>query len=398
MTSLPLSAPYTLARDEGHWQRIAALYEVEPGPTNLEYGYFGRMTRTVAQAYHQHIDAINRCNSLPVRQHFEAVGSVEIRAAVAQLLQAPDESVAITQSASASLLSLIRNYNRLQPGDQVLVSDLEYPSVQNAMRWLAGARGVEVIEITHAHPASHDGLVQCYREAFERHPRLKLMPLTWVTHRTGLVMPVEPIVACAREHGVDVVLDGAHALGVFEVPLERLGVAFAGFNLQKWMGAPLSLGVLYVAPGRLADIDPDMGEDRYPLDDIRSRAPYGTPNIPAWMTLPTVIAEHQAMGGSAVKGARLAYLRDLWVKPAREIEGIEVLVPDDPRLYGAITSFRFTRHVDQVAMARRLLEEFGLFTVARDGSACGDCIRVTPGFTTVPGDLQRLVAALRSLA
>src|SRR5471032_3659548 len=107
-----------------------------------------------------------------------------------------------------------------------------------------------------------------------------------------------------------------------------------------------------------------------------------TPNIPALMTLPRIFEEHLAMGGSAVKGARLKYLRDLWVKPARELEGIEVLTPDDPRLYCGITSFRFTRHQDQQQMVERMLEQYNLFTVARAGSACGPCIRITPGFTT----------------
>ena len=61
----------TLARDEEYWQRIAAGYEVEPGPINFEYGYFGRMTRTVVQQYQQHIAFINRSNSLHARQQFE---------------------------------------------------------------------------------------------------------------------------------------------------------------------------------------------------------------------------------------------------------------------------------------------------------------------------------------
>ena len=224
------------------------------------------------------------------------------------------------------------------------------------------------------------------------------MALTHVNHRTGLVMPVEAIARVAREHGVEVILDGAHALGQIDFDLERLGIKLAGFNLQKWIGAPLSLGVLYIAPDRIDAVDADMGELRYPQDDIRSRAPYGTPNVPAWLTLPTVIDEHQAMGGSAVKGARLNYLRDLWARPAREIDGIEVLTPDDPRLYCGITSFRFTRHADQAAMARRLLEQFNLFTVARDGSACGPCIRVTPGFVTPPEEVGLLVKALQQLA
>ncbi len=398
MNDLPLSEPSLLARDEGYWQRVASRYDIEPGPINLEYGYFGRMTRTVAEHYQAHIAAINRAGSLPVRQHFEQVGSLEIHAAVAELLQVPVNTVALTQSTSASMLSLIRNYNGLRPGDQVLISDLEYDSVKHAMRWLAQNRGVEVIEIRHPHPATFDNLLDSYRQAFERYPRLKLMALTYVTHRTGLVMPVQAIAACARAQGVEVMLDGAHALGLVDFTLDQSGVDFAAFNLQKWIGAPLSLGVLYIAEARLQAIDPDMSEANYRRDDIRSRAPCGTPNIPAWMTLPTVFAEHRAMGGAAVKGARLSYLRDLWVEQVRPLPGIEVMTPDDPRLYCGITSFRFTRHPDQAAMARRLLDEHNLFTVAPEGSACGPCIRVTPGFTTTPDDLQALVRALHELA
>lgn len=388
----------TLARDEEYWQRIAAGYEVEPGPINFEYGYFGRMTRTVVQQYQQHIAFINRSNSLHARQQFEEQDNLRIHADLARLLQVAPETVALTQSASASLHSLIRNYNALKPGDQVLVSDLEYDSIQNAMRWLAHNRGVELIEISHPHPTSHDSLLHTYENALMRYPRLKLMVLTHVTHRTGLVMPVQAIAAKARAAGVDVMLDGAHALGQLDFRLDELGVAFAGYNLQKWIGAPLSLGVIYIQQDRLQAIDPDMAALDYLSHSIHSRVPYGTPNIPAWLTLPTVFAEHQAMGGSAVKGARLKYLRDLWVSQVRELDGIEVLIPDDPRLYGAITSLRFTRHRDQQAMTQRLLDEYNLFTVARDGSACGPCIRVTPGFTTTPAEVGALVEALTALS
>ena len=386
------------ARDEAFWQRVASRYEVEPGPINLENGYFGRMTRTVVEDYQRQIAAINRSNSVYVRHQFDQVDSVLIRDQLAAMVQVPAHEIAITRCASESLQSLIRNYNALQPGDQVLISDLDYISVQSAMRWLAKSRGVEVIEIQHPHPATYENLLDSYRTAFESHPRLKLMALTHVTHRTGLVMPVQAIAAWAKTHRIDVILDGAHALGQLDFKLDELGVAFAGFNLQKWIGAPLSLGFIYIAQERLTDIDPDMGDSRFAIDDIRSRAPYGTPNIPALMTLPRVFEEHLAMGGAAVKGARLNYLRDLWVKPARELSGIEILTPDDPRLYCGITSFRFTRQADQQQMVERLLEEYNLFTVARDGAACGPCIRITPGFTTSVAEIETLVRALRELS
>ncbi|RON23196.1 class V aminotransferase [Pseudomonas brassicacearum] len=385
------------ARDEFFWQTFADRYAVEPGPINLENGYFGRMSRTVVEEYQRNIELINRSNSVYVRQRFEQGEIQQVRAQLAELVGVPAEAVALTRNASDGLQSLIRNYNRLQPGDQVLFCDLEYDTVKGAMRWLARHRGVEVIEINHPHPASFDSLLASYRDAFARYPKLKLMALTHVTHRTGLVMPVQAIAAAAKEHGVDVILDGAHALGQIDFKLDELGVAFAGFNLHKWIGAPLTLGFIYIAPERLADIDPDMGEMHFPITDIRARTPYSTPNIPALLTLPLVFEEHQAMGGSAAKSARLNYLRNLWVRAVRELPGIEVMTPDDPRLYCGITSMRFTRQADQQPMVERLLNDYNLFTVMRSGAASGPCIRITPGLTTTAAHMQLLARALTEL-
>ena len=386
------------ARDEHFWHAIAQRYDVAPGPINLENGYFGRMTRGVAQDYQRQVDFINRSNSVHVRQRFDGTQSLEIRAHLADVLKVEPASIALTNRASDALQSLIRNYTGLQPGDQLLICDLEYHSVEYAMRWVAQQRGLEMIEITHAHPATYESLLNGYRAAFAQHPRIKLMALTHVTHRTGLVMPVQAIIELAKEHGVDVILDGAHALGQIDFDLPGMGVAFAGFNLHKWIGAPLTLGFMYIDPQRLADIAPDMGSQHYPEPDIRNRAPYGTPNIPAWLSLPKVLQEHLDLGGSKAKGERLRALRDLWVREARTLPGIEVLTPDDPRLYCAITSLRFTHLDDQQPMVERLLKDYNLLTVARNGSACGSCIRITVGMATTRDDIHQLIRALRELA
>ncbi|MFL1418288.1 aminotransferase class V-fold PLP-dependent enzyme [Pseudomonas fildesensis] len=385
------------ADNELHWQAIARRYELEPGPINLENGYFGRMSRAVQAQYLEHVAFINRSNAVHVRQRFEQGDNEEIRRQLAELIEADPESVAFTRNATEALQSLIRNYNRLQPGDQVLISDLEYDTVKGAMRWLAGYRGVEVIEVSHAHPASFDSLLQTYRDAFAKYPRIKLMALTYVTHRTGLVMPVQAIANAAREQGIDVILDGAHALGQIEFNLTELGIAFAGFNLHKWIGAPLTLGFLYIAPERLADIDPDMGEFHYPASDVRARTSYSTPNFPALMTLPLVFEEHRALGGAVAKGARVNYLRDLWVSRVRPLAGIEVLTSDDPRLYCGITAFKFIGR-DQQVMADRLLRDYGLFTTTRVGPSFGTCIRVTPGLVTSTADIDALVNAITELS
>ncbi|WP_285421180.1 aminotransferase class V-fold PLP-dependent enzyme [Pseudomonas sp. efr-133-TYG-23] len=384
------------AQNEAHWQAIAQRYDCEPGPINLENGYFGRMSRAVQAQYLEHVAFINRSNAVYVRQRFEQGENIEIRRQLAALIEVEPESVAFTRNATEALQSLIRNYNRLQPGDQVLISDLEYDTVKGAMRWLAAHRGVEVIELSHTHPASFDSLLQTYRDAFAQYPRLKLMALTHVTHRTGLVMPVAAIAQAARTHGVDVILDGAHALGQIDFNLTELGIQFAGFNLHKWIGAPLTLGFLYIAPERLADIDPDMGEFHYPITDVRARTSYSTPNFPALMTLPLVLDEHRALGGAAAKGARVNYLRDTWVSQVRSLPGIEVLTPDDPRLYCGISAFKFSGR-DQQAMADRLLKDYNLFTTTRVGASFGTCIRITPGLVTSVADIHHLVNAVTEL-
>jgi len=138
------------ARDEAFWQTFADRYDVQPGPVNLENGYFGRMSRTVIEEYQRNIELINTSNSVYVRQRFEQHDNLDIRAQLAELIGVRTQSVAFTRNATEGLQSLIRNYNRLQPGDQVLISDLEYDTVKGAMRWLARHRGAEVIEIAHA--------------------------------------------------------------------------------------------------------------------------------------------------------------------------------------------------------------------------------------------------------
>ncbi|MBI6604132.1 MULTISPECIES: aminotransferase class V-fold PLP-dependent enzyme [Pseudomonas] len=384
------------AQNEAHWQAIAQRYDCEPGPINLENGYFGRMSRAVQAQYLEHVAFINRSNAVYVRQRFEQGENIEIRRQLAALIEVEPESVAFTRNATEALQSLIRNYNRLQPGDQVMISDLEYDTVKGAMRWLAAHRGVEVIELSHTHPASFDSLLQTYRDAFAQYPRLKLMALTHVTHRTGLVMPVAAIAQAARTHGVDVILDGAHALGQIDFNLADLGIQFAGFNLHKWIGAPLTLGFLYIAPERLADIDPDMGEFHYPITDVRARTSYSTPNFPALMTLPLVLDEHRALGGAAAKGARVNYLRDTWVSQVRSLPGIEVLTPDDPRLYCGISAFKFSGR-DQQAMADRLLKDYNVFTTTRVGASFGTCIRITPGLVTSVAEIHHLANAITEL-
>ncbi len=89
------------------------------------------------------------------------------------------------------------------------------------------------------------------------------------------------------------------------------------------------------------------------------------------------------------------------MRQARAIDKVQILTPDTPGMYGAVTSFRLqgvTTPAQNTALARRLMEQHGIFTVARHGPVGGSCIRVTPAVFTQPAQLDQLVLALRTIA
>ncbi|WP_116809841.1 aminotransferase class V-fold PLP-dependent enzyme [Steroidobacter cummioxidans] len=389
------SAP-TLAADESYWAKIAAQYDLPSGVIQLENGNWGVMSRPVLAAYERHQRMVNQQSSYYTRREY-GPDFQQVRERVANALGVGAEEIALTRNATEALQALIGGYNRLRPGDAVLYADLDYDSMQAAMNWLRDRRGVEVIRIALPEPASYQGLIDAYEQAFRKHPRIKLALLTHLSHRTGLVLPVKEIIELARTHSADAIVDSAHAWGQLEFRPADLGIQFMGVNLHKWMGVPLGVGAMYIRRDRIADIDPFMANDEVPATDIRARVHTGTANFAAYLTVPDAFDFHEQVGGTPAKAARLRHLRSLWVAPLRDHPQIQILTPDDPRLSGGITSFRL-RGRESVAVAKELLERHKIFTVHRVGVSAGPCVRVTPGIFNSADDLQKLVHALKEMA
>ena len=388
-----------LATDQAYWSKIAAQFDVTGEVVQLENGNWGMMAKPVLRAYERHLEMVNRRTSYYSRRDYDG-DLAKVRTRVAASLGVGEDEIAFTRGATEALQCLIGGYNRLRPGDAVLYADLDYDSLQTAMRWLQGRRGVEVVKIDLPEPATHQGLVDAYAAALAANPKVRLILLTQVSHRNGLVLPVAEISAVARAHGVDVILDSAHAWGQLDMRLPDLGPDFIGLNGHKWIGAPVGVGVLYVRRDRIGDIDPYMGEDGVAAGDIRARVHTGTANFAAYLTVPDALDFHEAIGVAA-KAARLARLRDLWTEPLRGVRALEILTPQDKRLTSGIGAFRLrgvTGARENALLARRLLEQFGVFTVHRTGLAHGACLRVTPGVFTAEADIARLVSAVKSLA
>ncbi len=396
---LPKAAPnLPIARDESFWAEVGAHYPRTEGILNLEHGYWGQMARPVETAYLDALKRINRQTSYYARRDYATDEHHAIQQ-IADTLGAQPDEIVITRNATEAAYNLIRQYRGFQPGDAVLLADIDYPKFKTHMRWLHSHRDVRLVEINLPPRVSQAELLERYIATFDANPDLRLMLLTHASNQHGLVLPVAAITDAARSRGIDVICDAAQSWGLLDFRIDDLKVDYAAFNLHKWIGAPLGTGVLYMRRGRQDKFARHPGESESTRDDARSRVHPGTINFAARLTIPAALEFHRAVGADA-KEARLRYLRHLWTEPALAMPHLEVLGGADEVSWSGIGSFRIrgkSSRDDAIALQKRLQDEFGIFSVIRTGLASGACVRITPQVYNTPDELARLVKALGKL-
>jgi isopenicillin-N epimerase len=150
---------------------------------------------------------------------------------------------------------------------------------------------------------------------------------------------VREIVQMAREHNVEVFVDGAHAYAHFPFQRDQLEADYYGTSLHKWLLAPIGTGFLYVRKPKIAGMWPLMAASPTMDDNIRKYEEIGTHPAANHNAISAALAFHRAIG-SERKIARLRYLRDRWAKRLlAESDRVTVPTPLDTPYAGAIALF-----------------------------------------------------------
>ena len=173
--------------------------------------------------------------------------------AVARLFGAAPEEILLTENTTEGV-NVVVNGLSFSPGDQVVICDLEHPSVLLPAYSLKATRGVEVKIVTPAPNASGAEVAALYGEAIGQ--RTQLVMLSHVQYSSGLRMPVAEIAAMAHEVGARVLVDGAQGPGHITLDMGELGADFYSSPGQKWLLGPDQTGALFVRRELIPELRP----------------------------------------------------------------------------------------------------------------------------------------------
>jgi len=167
------------------------------------------------------------------------------RAEVARLLGAAPEEMVFTASGTEANNAVVRDaLRRAEPGDRLVVSGFEHPSILAAAAAWAAAAGVELVRVA----PGPDGTVDPERVEAALAPRTRLAALMLANNELGTVQPVAAVAELCRRRGVPLLCDAVQAVGKIPVAVAELGADYLTVGAHKFHG-PLGAAALWIRPG-----------------------------------------------------------------------------------------------------------------------------------------------------
>jgi cysteine desulfurase/selenocysteine lyase len=292
------------------------------------------------------------------------------------------EEIIFTRNATESINLVAYTYGRttLQPGDAVVISEMEHHA--NIVPWqmLRDERGIElrVAKITDSGEIDFASLEEKFADG-----KVRLLAITHMSNVLGTYTPVGRLAKFAHDRGAKILLDGSQAVVHRAVDVRAIDADFYVFSGHKLYG-PSGIGVLYAKREILDTMPPFMGGG----DMIASvsyekstwakpphRFEAGTPAIIETIGLGAAIDYVEAIGFPAIAAHERA-LTDHALATLSNIDGLRILCSAQDR--GGVISFTMEgAHAHDIAT---LLDRQGI--AVRAGHHCAEPLMGRLGVTS----------------
>lgn len=318
---------------------------------------------------------------------------VHFREQCRSLLNAPSaDDIALLKNTSEAL-SVVAHGLAWRAGDNVVVSDQEFPS--NRIVWQSlQDQGVETRCVDLSRGATPEqALHDCMDD------RTRLLSISSVQYADGLRLDLAWLGALCRARGVLLCIDAIQSLGALPLDVQACDADFVMADGHKWLLGPEGCAVFYVRAGvrdrlrlrqygwHMVEHHLDFSRHDWQAAASARRFECGSPNMLGIHALSASLGLLAEVGMETV-ATRVLENSTYLMEALGALPGVEILTPRQPGRYAGIVNFSH-RHVDAADLHSRLLAR-NVVCAQRGGG-----VRFSPHFHT---SLAQLAAAVATVA
>jgi selenocysteine lyase/cysteine desulfurase len=372
----------------GNWNEIRGHYILKKDYINLENGYYSIMAQPVMAAYLQDIQKINLEGSYYLRTvQYEDKFNTKKR--LARYLGCEAEELIITRNTTESLDTVISGID-WKPGDEAVMAEQDYGSMLDMFKQQANRYGITNKKISlPIDPKTDEEIVDLYAQAITE--KTRLLMVCHMVNISGQILPIKKICDMAHNKGVQVMVDGAHAVSQINFKLSELGCDYYGSSLHKWLGCPLGVGILYVKKENIEALWPIYGEFGVAKTNISKLNHTGTHPVATDIAINHAL-DYSLWIGIDNKEKRLRYLQNYWIDKVKSQKNIIINTPSSKNRSCGIGNVG-VKGIDAIELAKTLLNKYKIWTVGIN-TANINGVRITPHLYTTEKELNTLVEAL----
>jgi selenocysteine lyase/cysteine desulfurase len=313
-----------------------------------------------------------------------------VRRQFAQLVHATPDEVALLFS-TAEGENILANGLDLQPGDNVVVDELHYPTEFVLYRALEETKGIELRIVPH-----RDG--RCDAKDFEPYvdKRTRIVSVAYVSHLNGFRHIMRPIADLAHAHGAIFYADAVQAAGMFPIDVQADGIDALCCGSYKWMLGGFGIAPFFIRR-ELIDrikldrfgeflIEKELEDHRFELVKTARRFDYCTRAFGAARQLGAGLAYLEQVGIGRIEEHTVGLAQRLYTGLARQ--GHRLFTPPDNR--SSIVAVLTPR---PMADLRAAFQAASIDVTVRNGQ-----VRIAPALFNTAEEIDRALEITKKFA
>jgi len=373
------------------WDDVRAQFRLSRSLIHMGGLYLASHPGAVRRAIDRHRRGLDADPVGYLHRNGDPLEAAVLRAAGSYLAARPTD-IALTDSTTMGL-GLLYGGLSLRSGDEIVTTTHDFFATHEALGLAAERVGATVRRVPlYRDPAraTEDEIVSNLARAIG--PGTRVVALTWVHSSTGVKLPVRRIVqGPGRRGSLLVCVDGVHGLGVENETVDSLGVDFFVAGCHKWLFGPRGTGLVWGRSSAWPAVAPTIPAFSGG-SPARAFTPGGFHSFEHRWALAEAFRLHGRIGKARV-AARIHALNRRLKDGLAGTSHVTLLTPRSEALSAGIVVFdvdRLSPAAVVAALARRRI-------VATVTPYNPSHPRLAPGLLNTPGEVDRVLAAVRRL-